>query len=60
MYYVNDRSTGLPHYPLYHTVYETFHLVDQIMDPGFKVQLLWTLMIKTIIQLLVYKKPNRW
>ena len=32
-----NENSGLSSYPLYHTVYDTFHLVDKIMDPGFKV-----------------------
>ena len=26
---------------LYHSVYEIFYLVDQILDPGFKVTILY-------------------
>ena len=33
--YNNDKSLGLSSYPLYHSVYETFHLVNEIMDPTF-------------------------
>jgi hypothetical protein len=35
--YHYDESLGLSSYPLYHSVYETFHLVDAFLDPGFKV-----------------------
>ncbi|XP_067942512.1 glutamate carboxypeptidase 2-like [Watersipora subatra] len=35
--YTWDRNKWkLSSYPLYHTVYETFYLVDHIMDPGFQ------------------------
>ena len=37
-HYRFDPNSGLSSYPLYHSVYETFHLVDEIMDPGFKVR----------------------
>ena len=37
-HYKFDPNSGLSSYPLYHSVYETFHLVDEIMDPGFKVR----------------------
>ena len=32
-----DPKLGISGYPLYHSVYETFHLVDKIMDPTFAV-----------------------
>ena len=32
-----DDKLGISSYPLYHSVYETFHLVDKIMDPTFAV-----------------------
>lgn len=38
---VNCRTTsvtslsGIGQYPTYHTGYETFYLIDQIIDPGF-------------------------
>lgn len=35
--YVYDRSLGMSSYPLYHTVYETFHLMETFIDPDFKV-----------------------
>ena len=35
MRYHFDESLGLSSYPLYHSVYETFHLVNEIMDPTF-------------------------
>ncbi|ELU09884.1 hypothetical protein CAPTEDRAFT_160163 [Capitella teleta] len=35
--YHYDDSLGISSYPLYHSVYETFHLVDTYMDPGFKL-----------------------
>lgn len=34
-----QRVLKLSAYPMYHSVYETFFLVDQIMDRGFKVSL---------------------
>ena len=34
-----DPSLGISSYPLYHSVYETFHLVNDIMDPTFAVSL---------------------
>ncbi|KAL5009288.1 hypothetical protein ScPMuIL_014869 [Solemya velum] len=34
--YTYRSEWGMSSYPLYHTAYETFHLVDQIMDRGFK------------------------
>lgn len=37
--YDMDRSLGLSSYPLYHTMYETFHLVSAIMDPTFEYHL---------------------
>ena len=35
--YHYDESLGISSYPLYHSVYETFHLVNDIMDPDFVV-----------------------
>ena len=35
--YSYDPGLGISSYPLYHSVYETFHLVDEIMDPHYKV-----------------------
>ena len=37
--YLYDPGLGLSSYPLYHTIYETFHLVNEIMDPDFVVRL---------------------
>ena len=31
------RYKGVGQYPLYHTGYETFYLVDNITDPGYKI-----------------------
>lgn len=31
------KYKGVGQYPTYHTGYETFYLVDQIIDPGFKI-----------------------
>uniref|UniRef100_F6ZAX9 Glutamate carboxypeptidase 2 n=1 Tax=Ciona intestinalis TaxID=7719 RepID=F6ZAX9_CIOIN len=31
-----DRSIGLASYPVYHSVYETFSLVEKFVDPGFQ------------------------
>lgn len=28
---------GIGQYPMYHTGYETFYLVDKLIDPGFKI-----------------------
>jgi N-acetylated-alpha-linked acidic dipeptidase len=28
---------GLVTYPTYHTGYETFYLMDKLVDPGFKI-----------------------
>lgn len=33
--YTWDKRLGLSAYPMYHSVYETFYLVDEIMDQGF-------------------------
>ena len=35
--YRSRPSLGLSSYPLYHSAYESFYLVDQHMDPGFRV-----------------------
>ena len=35
-----DDKLGISSYPLYHSVYETFYLVDKIMDPTFAVSCL--------------------
>ena len=32
---INFASDG--YYPVYHSVYETFELVDQLVDPGFYI-----------------------
>uniref|UniRef100_H2Z0Q2 glutamate carboxypeptidase II n=1 Tax=Ciona savignyi TaxID=51511 RepID=H2Z0Q2_CIOSA len=34
-----DQSIGLASYPVYHSVYETFELVNKFVDPGFKIHL---------------------
>ncbi|KAH3853003.1 N-acetylated-alpha-linked acidic dipeptidase 2-like [Dreissena polymorpha] len=34
--YLADPNIGVSNYPMYHSVYETFHLVDKIMDRGFQ------------------------
>jgi hypothetical protein len=31
------KHKGVGQYPTYHTGYETFYLVDQIIDPGYKI-----------------------
>ena len=31
------KYKGVGQYPTYHTGYETFYLVDKIIDPGFKI-----------------------
>ena len=33
------QSTGLKSYPVYHSVYETFELVEEYLDPGFQYHL---------------------
>ncbi len=33
----NKRHKGVGQYPTYHTGYETFYLMDAIIDPGFKI-----------------------
>ncbi|KAM4794740.1 N-acetylated-alpha-linked acidic dipeptidase 2 [Rhinophrynus dorsalis] len=38
-YTKNRRTDKYSNYPVYHTVYETFELVDQFYDPKFKKQL---------------------
>ena len=38
--YTYDKSLGLSSYPLYHSVYETFHLANDIVDPTFEVSYL--------------------
>ena len=40
------KYKGVGQYPTYHTGYETFYLVDKIIDPGFKIhrtcaQVIW-------------------
>ena len=32
---INFASDG--YYPVYHSVYETFELVDELVDPGFYI-----------------------
>lgn len=49
--YHYDESLGLSSYPLYHSVYETFHLVETHMDPTFKVvqfDLTWLSTVRSI------------
>ena len=31
------KYKGVGQYPTYHTGYETFYLMDEIIDPGFKI-----------------------
>ncbi|KAM8976157.1 N-acetylated-alpha-linked acidic dipeptidase 2 isoform 2-T2 [Pelodytes ibericus] len=38
-YTKNMKTDKYSNYPLYHTVYETFHLVERFYDPTFKKQL---------------------
>ncbi|OCT93271.1 hypothetical protein XELAEV_18016338mg [Xenopus laevis] len=38
-YTKNRKTDKYSNYPVYHTVYETFELVDRFYDPGFKRQL---------------------
>jgi len=33
----NKKYPGLSGYPTYHTGYETFYLMDHLIDPGFKI-----------------------
>ena len=33
----DKRYPGIGTYPAYHTGYETFYLMDQLVDPGFKI-----------------------
>uniref|UniRef100_H2YB01 glutamate carboxypeptidase II n=1 Tax=Ciona savignyi TaxID=51511 RepID=H2YB01_CIOSA len=40
--YTYDESIGLASYPVYHSVYETFELVENLVDPGFKIHLAMT------------------
>ncbi len=35
--YDYDSALGLSSYPLYHSVYETFHLAETFYDPDFTV-----------------------
>ncbi|XP_033116907.1 N-acetylated-alpha-linked acidic dipeptidase 2-like [Anneissia japonica] len=38
-YFMNFNEVWQSFYPLYHTSYETFRLMDEIIDPGFKTHL---------------------
>ena len=38
--YKYDPSMGISNYPLYHSVYETVHLMNEIIDPTFTVSIL--------------------
>lgn len=40
--YTYDYNLGLSSYPLYHSMYETFHLMNDIMDPSFEYHLALT------------------
>ncbi len=31
------KYKGVGQYPMYHTGYETFYLMDKLIDPGFKI-----------------------
>ena len=33
----NKKYPGVGQYPMYHTAYETFYLMDKLIDPGFKI-----------------------
>ena len=33
----NEKYPGVGQYPMYHTGYETFYLMDKLIDPGFKI-----------------------
>ena len=33
----NKKFPGVGLYPMYHTAYETFYLMDKLIDPGFKI-----------------------
>ena len=33
----NKKYPGVGQYPMYHTAYETFYLMDELIDPGFKI-----------------------
>ena len=33
----NKEYPGVGQYPMYHTGYETFYLMDKLIDPGFKI-----------------------
>ena len=37
MFKTDEKKYGVGWYPTYHTGFETFYLVDKIVDPGFKI-----------------------
>lgn len=53
----DKRALKLSAYPMYHSVYETFYLVDKIMDIGFKyhkaVGQVWTEMARNLADSLI-------
>ena len=53
------KYKGVGQYPTYHTGYETFYLVDKIIDPGFKIhrtcaQVIWICSVLFPISLLTW------
>ncbi len=36
-YSTESTCLGLTGYPVYHTGFDNFHLMDTILDPGFKI-----------------------
>ena len=51
------QSIGISSYPLYHSMYETFHLVSEIMDPSFEYHLavsrVWAEMARNLADSLI-------
>ena len=53
------KYKGVGQYPTYHTGYETFYLVDKIIDPGFKIhrtcaQVIWIYSVLFPVSLLTW------
>ncbi|XP_022097951.1 N-acetylated-alpha-linked acidic dipeptidase 2-like [Acanthaster planci] len=55
--YDYDIGYGISSYPLYHSMYETFHLVSEIMDPNFQYHLatgrVWTELARSLADALI-------
>ena len=46
----NKKYPGVGLYPMYHTAYETFYLMDKLIDPGFKIHKTCAQVIFNIIE----------